>query len=60
YTLNNRPLTDVINAEREIYQADTERINAVSDGVMAKIKVYTAVGEFTSLLRTRAGDTNND
>ena len=56
YTLNNRPLTDVINAEREIYQADVERTNAAADGAQAKIKVYTAVGQFTKLLRDRAGD----
>src|SRR5690606_12519506 len=39
YMLNKRPLTDVINAEREIYSAELERISALADRVMAQIKV---------------------
>lgn len=55
YTLNKRPLTEVINAEREIYLSEVERTNAVADGVLAKIKAHAAVGRFVALLRAREG-----
>lgn len=51
YTLNKRPLTDVINAEREIYLAEVERTDAVADGLVARVRAYTAVGRFVALLR---------
>lgn len=51
YTLNKRPLTDVINAERDVYTAEGERINAAADGMIAEIKAHTAVGRLTTLLR---------
>lgn len=51
YTLNKRPLTEVINAEREIYSSEVERINAIADGVLARIKAYLAIGKFVQLLR---------
>lgn len=50
YTLNKRPLTDVISAEREIYSSEIERINALADGVKAKIKAQSSIGQFVVLL----------
>ncbi|MEI3854959.1 MULTISPECIES: TolC family protein [unclassified Ensifer] len=55
YTLDKRPLTEVINAEREIYLSQVERTNAVADGVLAGIKAYTAVGRFVALLKIAEG-----
>lgn len=51
YTLNKRPLTEVINAERDVFTAEEQRTTALADGILAEIKAYTAVGRFTSLLR---------
>ena len=50
YTLNKRPLTDVINAERDVYTAEGERINAAADGIVSKIKAYAALGRLTAML----------
>jgi outer membrane protein, adhesin transport system len=50
YTLNKRPLTEVINAEREIYLSEVERTNAVAEGVQAKIKAHVAIGKFVAHL----------
>lgn len=55
YTLNKRPLTEVINADREIYLSEVERTNAVADGVIAKIKAHAAIGRFVAMLRAREG-----
>jgi len=53
YTLNKRPLTDVISAEREIYFSEVERIGAFSDGVLAKIKAQSAVGQLVGRLKAQ-------
>lgn len=58
YTLNKRPLTDVLNTEHEIYLAEVERTTAVADGVMARVKAFTAVGQFTTLLRVQVKGRN--
>jgi adhesin transport system outer membrane protein len=50
YTLNKRPLTDVINAEGDVYTAEGERINAAADGIVSKIKAYAALGRLTAML----------
>ncbi|MCD2513457.1 TolC family protein [Comamonas endophytica] len=51
YMLNKRTLTDVVNPERDIYDAEVEGINALADGTLARIKAYTAVGRLVTLLR---------
>jgi len=51
YTLNKRPLTEVINPDRDIYQAEVELANAVADGLLARIKAHVAAGRFVELLR---------
>lgn len=51
YTLDKRPLTDVINAERDVYQSEVARINAVADGNRARIKATAAVGTFVAQLK---------
>lgn len=51
YTLNKRPLNEVITADRDIYSSEIERINAAADGVVAKIKANVAVGRFVQQLR---------
>lgn len=53
YTLNKRPLTDVINAERDTFMAESDHITAISDRLYAKIKAYYAVGQLVSRLRER-------
>ena len=53
YTLNKRPLTEVISAEREIYLSEVERISAFSDGILAKIKAHSAVGRLVALLKAQ-------
>ncbi|MEN7527080.1 TolC family protein [Cupriavidus sp. DL-D2] len=51
YMLNKRTLTDVINPEREIFIAEQERITAIADSMLARIKAHVAVGRFVELLR---------
>ncbi|UXN07395.1 TolC family protein [Bartonella sp. HY761] len=51
YTLNKRPLTDVVNAERETFIAESEYVTAMADYMTARIKAYTAVGELVERLR---------
>lgn len=51
YLLNKRTLTDVINPEREIFIAEQERIMAVADSTLARIKAHVAVGRLVELLR---------
>lgn len=51
YTLNKRPLTDVVNAERDTFAAESTFITAQSDRLSAKVKAYSAVGQFVSRIR---------
>ncbi|MCO5064429.1 MAG: TolC family protein [Rhizobiaceae bacterium] len=51
YTLNKRPLTDVINAERDIYQSEAARITAIADGDRARVRANSAVGRFVAALK---------
>ena len=51
YTLDKRSLTDVINAERDVYQSEVARINAVADGNRARIRANAAVGRFVVRLK---------
>ncbi|KAB2723299.1 TolC family protein [Brucella intermedia] len=51
YTLDKRPLTDVINAEKDIYSSQMERINAQSDSVLANIRSLAAVGVLVEKLK---------
>ena len=51
YTLNKRPLTDVINAERDTFSAESDQITAISDRLYAKVKAYYAVGQLVTRLR---------
>lgn len=55
YMLNKRTLTDVVNPERDIYDAEVEMINALADGALARIKAYAAVGRLVTLLREHDG-----
>ena len=55
YTLNKRPLTEMLNAERDIYAAEIERITAEADGLIAKIKAQVATGTFVKRLRDNEG-----
>lgn len=55
YTLDKRPLTDVINADRDIYASEVEKLNALGDSVKAKIRAYSAVGRLVQALREREG-----
>lgn len=53
YTLNKRPLYQVLDAERDIFSAESERITAIADGLTARIKAHTAVGSLVRRLRER-------
>lgn len=55
YTLNKRTLSEVINAEREIFSSETEHISAQEDGVKARIKAYSSIGRLVTMLREREG-----
>lgn len=50
YMLNKRTLTDVVNPERDIFDAEVESINALADGTLARIKAWAAVGELVPQL----------
>ncbi|WP_245256560.1 TolC family protein [Bartonella tamiae] len=54
YTLNKRPLTDVVNAERDTFIAESDFILAQTDRLTARIKAYTAVGQFVARIREGA------
>lgn len=53
YTLDKRPLTDVINAERDVYQSEVQRISAIADGANARIKANAAVGQLVAQLKAK-------
>lgn len=59
YMLNKRTLTDVVNPERDIYDAEVESINALADGTLARIKAWAAVGQLVALLRAQGGGRND-
>jgi len=51
YTLNKRPLSDVVNAERDTFMAENDHVSAIADYLNAIIKSYTAVGELVERMR---------
>jgi len=53
YTLNRRPLTDVLNAEREAFSAESDYIGAMADYLQARIRAYSAVGDLVERIRSR-------
>jgi len=53
YTLNRRPLTDVVNAERDTFMAESDYINAMADRINAQIRAYYAMGELVKRLSER-------
>jgi len=53
YTLNRRPLTDVVNAERDTFIAESDYISAMADRVNARIRAYYAVGDLVERMRAR-------
>lgn len=53
YMLNKRTLTDVVNPERDIFDAEAESINALADGTLARIRAWAAVGQLVPLLRAQ-------
>jgi len=53
YTLGKRPLTQVLDAEHDIFSAEAGRIAAVADGMAARLKARAAVGLLVSGLRDR-------
>ncbi|AQS41908.1 MAG: Outer membrane efflux protein [Candidatus Tokpelaia hoelldobleri] len=53
YTLNKRPLTDVVNAERDIFMAESDRITALADYLNARVRAYAAVGDLVERIRQR-------
>lgn len=55
YMLNKRTLTDVVNPERDIFDAEAESINALADGTLARIRAWAAVGRLAALLRGQEG-----
>lgn len=55
YMLNKRTLTDVVNPERDIFDAEVESLNALADGTLARIKAWAAVGQLVALLREPQG-----
>jgi adhesin transport system outer membrane protein len=52
YTLGKRPLTQVLDAERDIFSAEAARIAAVADSTAAGLKAQVAVGLLVSKLRS--------
>jgi len=53
YTLNRRPLTDVLNAEREAFSAESDYISAMADYLQARIRAFSAVGDLVERIRSR-------
>jgi outer membrane protein, adhesin transport system len=51
YTLDKRPLTDVINADHDIYSSEVAEDQAISDRMLARIKASAATGSFVNELR---------
>jgi len=51
YTLNKRPLTDVVNAERDIFIAESDRVTALADYLNARVRAYAAVGDLVERIR---------
>lgn len=53
YTFNKRPLTDVVNAERDTFIAESDHIAAMADYMSAVVKSYSAVGDLVERIRAR-------
>jgi len=53
YTLNRRPLTDVVNAERDAFMAESDHIAAMADYMQARIRAYSAVGDLVDRIRAQ-------
>ncbi len=51
YTLNKRSLNDVLNADRDVFLAESERINAQADRITARVRASAASGKLISSLR---------
>ncbi|MCL2340332.1 MAG: TolC family protein [Proteobacteria bacterium] len=51
YTLGKRPLTQVLDAEHDIFSAKAGRIAATADSMAARLKAQTVVGSLVSGLR---------
>ncbi|HBT97314.1 MAG TPA: hypothetical protein DEB25_06650 [Desulfobulbaceae bacterium] len=51
YTLGKRQLTNVLDAERDIFSAESSRITAIADGLTARLKAENAVGSLVNELR---------
>lgn len=51
YVLNKRSLSEVLNIERDIYQADADRIDAVKQVMIAMIESHAATGSLINRLR---------
>jgi adhesin transport system outer membrane protein len=54
YTLDKRSLTDVVNAERDTFMAESEYITAQADRLSARVKAYVAVGQLVKRIREGA------
>jgi len=52
YTLNRRPLTDVVNAERETFTAENDYITAMTDYLQARLRAYSAIGDLVERIRS--------
>ena len=50
YTLNKRSLNDVLNADRDVYVAESERIGAQADRIIAHVRASAASGKLISSL----------
>ena len=50
YTLNKRSLNDVLNADRDVYVAESERIGAQADRIIARVRASAASGKLISSL----------
>ena len=44
YTLNKRSLNDVLNTDRDVFLAESERITAEADGIKASVRAAAATG----------------
>jgi len=46
-------LTDVVNAERDAFMAESDYIGAMADYMQARIRAYSVVGDLIERIRSR-------
>ncbi|MCY1540501.1 type I secretion outer membrane protein, TolC family [compost metagenome] len=54
-SLGTRSLLDLLNAEQEIFQAETDEVNAVHDLWLAQVEFISVTGQMRNIFQLKGG-----